>query len=275
MRRVRMGGRVDLRMWEPLDRVHARDCRRYAQVVVETREFQVAHAMLSLPPAHRRGLLLHELGHVINPEADEDGADRAAEKRSGERLGYDLAWPGKGLQVALGRRMNPRLEITIVVEVEESEKGLGATAYAIHQRRQVGLLEVAPLVGSLSEQCERDLALLIRRAKRPLERPLAVVFAQVHQRHRAKGIGVLLYGTMLDAISAVSPEAYLGAGACEEEVGGETTPAGRRVWASERLQEMAIVQGLVATGERTGTRSLPFELERTYILRDSRVERVA
>lgn len=92
--------------WGPLDAEHEENPRRYAQVIPQQRRFEFARAILWLPPEHREGLLAHEVGHVLDPEADEDGADAAARRVTGVDIGYDRRWPGKGLQVAR-RRLNP------------------------------------------------------------------------------------------------------------------------------------------------------------------------
>jgi hypothetical protein len=87
-------------LWDPLDREHAKNPRRYAQVIPELRRFEFARAMLQLPRCHRLGLLAHEIGHVLDPSASEVGADRIAGQVLGVKIGYDRRWPGKGLQVA-------------------------------------------------------------------------------------------------------------------------------------------------------------------------------
>lgn len=84
-----------------LEVVHRQNPRRYAQVTTDTMAFEFATATLRLHPEHRLGLLAHEVGHVICPGCDEDGADAAARRALGVRIGYDTRWPGKGLQVAM------------------------------------------------------------------------------------------------------------------------------------------------------------------------------
>lgn len=95
---------------EPLDREHARNSRRYAQVVPQDMQFEFARATLDLDDAHRSALVAHEVGHVIeyrrkgrHSEAD---ADRAAKRELGMPICYDRRWPGKGLQVDC-RARNP------------------------------------------------------------------------------------------------------------------------------------------------------------------------
>lgn len=92
--------------WDPLDAEHEENPRRYAQVIPSERRFEFARAVLWLRPEHREGLLAHEVGHVLDPEADEDGADAAARRVIGVDIGYDNRWPGKGLQIAR-RQANP------------------------------------------------------------------------------------------------------------------------------------------------------------------------
>lgn len=100
-------GPVDLE-WEEqaLRRTHDRNQRRYAQVAPYERppHFELAPQAVYLPAPNRRGLLAHEVGHVLDPEGSEDDADRAAHEAIGVKIGYDHRWPGKGLQVA----RNPR-----------------------------------------------------------------------------------------------------------------------------------------------------------------------
>ena len=87
-----------------LDDVHARDPRRYGQVITDTRVFEFATATMQLPYCHRLGLFAHEVGHVLAPTAAEDGSDAASAQILGIRIGYDRRWPGKGLQFALNCR---------------------------------------------------------------------------------------------------------------------------------------------------------------------------
>lgn len=84
----------------PLDEEHARNPRRYAQVIPDQLRFEFSQAILWLPREHRIGLLAHEVGHCLDPSGGEDGADDAAMRVLGIKIGYDPRWPGKGLQVA-------------------------------------------------------------------------------------------------------------------------------------------------------------------------------
>jgi hypothetical protein len=84
----------------PLDQEHARNPRRYAQVVPNDLLFEFSQAILWLPREHRIGLLAHEVGHCLDPLGGEDGADEAALRVLGIKIGYDPRWPGKGLQTA-------------------------------------------------------------------------------------------------------------------------------------------------------------------------------
>lgn len=98
-----------------LTQLHEREPRRYAQVYAppgpdlfaghDKPRFELAEQARWLPGKHRRGLLAHEVGHVIAPDGSEDAADQAAYDKLGVKIGYDKRWPGKGLQVA--RRGNP------------------------------------------------------------------------------------------------------------------------------------------------------------------------
>ena len=84
--------------------------RSYADVDPWALRFRFAPDTLDLPRSHRRGLLMHEIGHVLAREmpggGTEDDADRAAERVFGERIFYDRRWPGKGLQCVGCRRRN-------------------------------------------------------------------------------------------------------------------------------------------------------------------------
>lgn len=96
--------KVKMEFWGPLDREHERDCRRYAQMYAHNYRFQFARAILKLPAKHRLGLVAHEVGHLVairrHGDMSEDGADLEARRVLGVTIGYDMAWPGKGLQYA-------------------------------------------------------------------------------------------------------------------------------------------------------------------------------
>lgn len=97
--RLTHGRRPKVVLDEELAQTHARNCRRYAWVDVPLREFHFAPQVLWLPAANRLGLLGHEVGHVIaGLRGDEDDADRASLEVFGISIGYDLRFPGKGLQ---------------------------------------------------------------------------------------------------------------------------------------------------------------------------------
>jgi hypothetical protein len=86
--------------------------RSYADVDPRELHFRFAPETLELPAAHRRGLIMHEIGHVLCRElpdgGTEDDADKAAYAAFGERITYDHNWPGKGLQcVGEDRKHNP------------------------------------------------------------------------------------------------------------------------------------------------------------------------
>lgn len=85
---------------ERMRRVHEKKPRRYAEVEPERLRFYFAPQVLWLPREHRRGLLAHEIGHVLAPRGSEDDADQAAARVLGVEIEYDLRWPGKGLQCA-------------------------------------------------------------------------------------------------------------------------------------------------------------------------------
>lgn len=93
-------------LWSPLDREHLRKRRRYAQCIPPKLRFEFAEATLGLDAAHRRGVVAHEVGHVVEylmrGNTSERGADRTAKQTLGVEIGYDKSWPGKGLQVARG-----------------------------------------------------------------------------------------------------------------------------------------------------------------------------
>lgn len=86
-----------------LEREHAQNARRYAQIDLEARRFEFASATLELDARHREGLVAHEVGHLISYERGEKSteadADAAAREVLGVTIDYDTAWPGKGLQM--------------------------------------------------------------------------------------------------------------------------------------------------------------------------------
>ncbi len=84
-----------------LQREHEQNSRRYAQVDPTVPLFEFARSTRALPLKHRVGLYAHEIGHVLVPWEDEDGADDAARRVLGVTIGYDRRWPGKGLQYAV------------------------------------------------------------------------------------------------------------------------------------------------------------------------------
>jgi len=86
---------------------HARDPRAYAEVHTDSLGFAFAHEAKTLPDENRLALIAHEVGHVVDPLATENGADRAAERALGIRIVYDPRWPGKGLQRLALRSENP------------------------------------------------------------------------------------------------------------------------------------------------------------------------
>lgn len=97
-----------------LSRTHGANARRYAQVssgcAGAAPVFEFAPEALLLPSAHRRGLVAHEVGHVIahyalGPGHSETQADACARAVLGVAIGYDKRWPGKGLQVARASRV--------------------------------------------------------------------------------------------------------------------------------------------------------------------------
>lgn len=98
--------RYTLRFADHVSARHAKDPRAYAEVHAETADFAFAHEARELPDENRIALIAHEIGHVLDPYATENGADRAAERALGIRIVYDPRWPGKGLQ-ALESVPNP------------------------------------------------------------------------------------------------------------------------------------------------------------------------
>lgn len=97
-----------VQLTEHMEAVHVRNERRYAQTdlglgLIPTFEF--APQTLLLPAAHRRGLVAHEVGHVLaGLFAPEGAADVMAERVFGVPIHYDPRWPGRGLEVAAGPR---------------------------------------------------------------------------------------------------------------------------------------------------------------------------
>jgi hypothetical protein len=86
---------------ESLSATHCRNTRRYAQVWTSPLmqpHFEFATQILWLPLENQKALIAHEIGHVLDPEGGEDGADRAGGVACGVTIKYDKRWPGKGLQ---------------------------------------------------------------------------------------------------------------------------------------------------------------------------------
>jgi hypothetical protein len=87
-----------------LDRIHANNRRRYAQMIPSTMRFELARAFFDLEWRFQAGLLAHEVGHLVAvrrfDDDSESGADAAARTYLGIAIGYDRSWPGKGLQYA-------------------------------------------------------------------------------------------------------------------------------------------------------------------------------
>lgn len=90
---------------ERMRRLHERNARRYAEVEADRLHFHFAPQTLWLPEDNRRGLIAHELGHVLCRDipggGTEDEADEAAYEALGLVIAYDGRWPGKGLQAAV------------------------------------------------------------------------------------------------------------------------------------------------------------------------------
>lgn len=100
---------VGLKLSRALDRKHVRSPRSHALLNVDTRQIEVARAILALDAPHRLGILAHEVGHLRCParELTEDDIDRCAQNATNVLISYDRSWPGhhprdstlKGLQV--------------------------------------------------------------------------------------------------------------------------------------------------------------------------------
>jgi hypothetical protein len=137
----RAGIKGTLEWPESLGRTHERNWRRYAQVATHTRPpaFELAPQTRWLDAAHRRGLLAHEVGHVLDPYGSEDDADQAAFESLGIRIGYDHRWPGKGLQVATNPDESVR-ELERVVSVDpgnaEAHAALASARLRTGERRK-------------------------------------------------------------------------------------------------------------------------------------------
>lgn len=85
--------------------------------------FELAPQAVWLPDRHRRALLAHEVGHVLDPDGGEDDADAAAECHTGVKIGYDRRWPGKGLQVAMNPELNgPEEEVRRLLRESGAEQ---------------------------------------------------------------------------------------------------------------------------------------------------------
>ncbi len=104
-RRAGIGDTCAIDLSDRMAGVHRRDARRYAEVESDGLHFYFAPQTLWLPASNRRGLIAHELGHVLCRDlpggGTEASADRAARVVLGVEIGYDHRWPGKGLQRAL------------------------------------------------------------------------------------------------------------------------------------------------------------------------------
>jgi len=260
--RAGMQGTYDLYLSPAKDRDHQVNCRNYAQVTLGARKMEVTRAMLTLPPEHRRGLLAHEVGHWLDPEASEDGADRAAEAFMGEPMIYDMRWPGKGLQCMMGRRLNPRETIEVEASVDSD---LDLVARMMVDRVEVGRLSASEVDESqLDAQCRRDLDQLAVNVGRPIDRAVVVDQSIIVPDYRGRGWGPALYGTAIDALTDVAPDAALVQGGCGPELYDETTRAARRVWTSPRLADMVEVRGAAAVGQRPGRQPTPHVVVRRY-----------
>lgn len=119
LRRARIDSRrARVILYKPLDREHARNRRRYAQVIPQDMRFEFARATLDLDAAHRRALVAHEVGHVVEfrrkGRHTERDADRAAKREVGVPICYDRRWPGKGMQVdCRSRARNPAVPFPV------------------------------------------------------------------------------------------------------------------------------------------------------------------
>lgn len=126
----------EIRWTEALDQVHRRNARRYAQTIVyeDPPVFELAPQTVWLPEPQRHGLLAHEVGHVLDPDGDEDDADAAAASAFGVLIGYDRRWPGKGLQV----RRNPDAGLRGLERRALAESSPESLARLAHYRRRRG-----------------------------------------------------------------------------------------------------------------------------------------
>lgn len=132
-------GPLRLSWTDELERTHQRNARRYAQVApfCTPPQFELAPQTTHLPAKHRRGLLAHEVGHVLDPYGSERDADLAAEEALGVRMGYDRRWPGRGLQVD----MNPSAHERVREHFREWQATGDPRAYEAWKqaRRRIGL----------------------------------------------------------------------------------------------------------------------------------------
>jgi len=115
-RKAKLNGKPTVLFPADLDEEHARNARRYAQVIPSMMQFEFAEATLCLPKRYRDALIAHEIGHVLDPHGTEDDADVAAHRAFGKRIKYDKRWPGKGLQSNPMRRAGP-----LVLELTEGQ----------------------------------------------------------------------------------------------------------------------------------------------------------
>lgn len=106
-RRAGIADTCAIELSERMRKIHERKPRRYAEVDADGLHFHFAPQVLWLPEENRRGLIAHEIGHVLCRDlpdgGTEDDADEAARRAMGVAISYDGRWPGRGLQSALGR----------------------------------------------------------------------------------------------------------------------------------------------------------------------------
>lgn len=89
---------------EEADLEYRESRRQYAHVGCHGNDICVAGAFRDLPEAHQRGILLHELGHLLlidtNPEHSERDADVVAISRYKRKIEYKDSEFGRRLQWA-------------------------------------------------------------------------------------------------------------------------------------------------------------------------------
>jgi len=181
-REAGLKGPIKVKFTKQLEATHEKNTRRYAQVrpFSSPPVFELAPQAVWLPDRHRRALLAHEVGHVLDPHGGEDDADAAAECYTGVKIGYDRRWPGKGLQVSENPELNgPEEEVKRLLR--ESRAELVASGKHLKFRLPSGMILVmsrTPSDRRAWQNILRDLKRLLRGLQRNPEKSAHELFAE-------------------------------------------------------------------------------------------------